>query len=206
MGPSPFVGCGRRLQFSLSVYNPPLCGRKSVWKGGIVADRELNTGLTFEDIIQYLEDLEYGGLFTNTRSNRIALERFKSGKSDTIKVIVTNGVPAGTSECSQCRKQLDDEEFSYYQARVNKRGYLSRSNALCRACSGRLNAERKEILDQADIPPKPAKGGVCPKCNRKWWDSWHRDHSYETEKFRGWIYGNCNMRASDRRNPPEERQ
>ena len=82
-----------------------------------------------------------------------------------------NGKPPGLHECSKCLKMLDNSHFKYYKHRVNKKGYLLRSNALCSECVKITNKERKTTLDKAtknnEIPPKPLPGDICPNCKRK---------------------------------------
>ena len=116
------------------------------------------------------------------------------------------GKPRGNHECSKCRKNKPESQFSYYSKRVDKNDYLMRSNALCSECTNQFNKERKETMkkDKDKIPEKPEDGSICPNCNRAWGSktqprNWHRDHDAIKHEFRGWICGDCNMAKHDHR-------
>ena len=122
--------------------------------------------------------------------------------------IAHRGIPPGLHECSRCRENKDTTCFNYYNQRVDKNGYLMRSNALCKDCGVETDKERKETLKKAGkegkIPPKPAPGDVCKYCNRNWGSkeqprNWHRDHDAIKNEFRGWLCGDCNMAKHDHR-------
>ena len=101
-------------------------------------------------------------------------------------------------ECRECRNSLNPENFTYYLSRVDQKGYLMRSNALCDECSTKSNKQRKKVLDGANVPSKPKKGDKCPYCNRLWLGNWHRHH--KGDDFISWLCGHCNMSFSDQRN------
>ena len=158
-----------------------------------------------DEIIRRVEDLSE--LLTSAKGNSAALERFKSGDSATLVIILSNGIPPGIAQCSECKENLPTDQFSYYQGRVGQEGYLNRSNALCHACQKSTQANRKRAFQKADIPPKPRPGSICPECNRAWYGAWHRNHSHEKGdrgKFLGWVCNICNMRFHDRRNRKRE--
>jgi hypothetical protein len=122
--------------------------------------------------------------------------------------ILHKGLPPGTHECSKCRNQKENTEFTYYSQRVDRYGYLMRSNALCRDCNSIMNKERQNTLNRAKkegkIPPKPNQGDICSHCNRSWGTKeqpkkWHRDHDAIQNEFRGWLCGDCNMAKHDHR-------
>jgi hypothetical protein len=122
--------------------------------------------------------------------------------------IFHRGLPPGTHECSKCRHQKPTSEYNYYQQRVDKNGYLMRSNALCHQCNLLMNNERKNTLKRAKIegkiPPKPNPGDICTGCNRNWGTieqprNWHRDHDAIKNEFRGWLCADCNMAKHDHR-------
>lgn len=157
------------------------------------------------EIIAIIEKLRNAGLLTRTKTNNLVFERFKNStnEDEVIKFILSSGEPSKIQQCSECKENLSADQFSYYQARVDNQGYLSRSNALCNECSKKINKERKEILatQQDKIPERPQSGTLCPNCNRAWSGNWHQHHSYETGEFVAWLCGNCNMALQDRRNP-----
>ena len=71
-----------------------------------------------------------------------------------------------------------------------------------------INKKRKDILKKAKkdgkIPLKPNSGDICPHCKRNWGTkenprNWHRHHCIKTEKFIGWLCGDCNMSFHDQR-------
>lgn len=118
------------------------------------------------------------------------------------------GMPLGLHECSICREEKDNSAFSYYTGRVDKYGFLLRSNAHCKSCSKISTKERKDTLKKAEkegkIPPKPKPGDICTNCNRKWGSheqprNWHQDHNQKTHEFRRWLCGDCNMALHDHR-------
>ena len=140
-------------------------------------------------------------------------ELFKTNKSkvsitDAKGVCFHKGPPPGLDVCSHCDEKKDSSYFGYYQNRIDKNGYLQRSNAVCRTCGVKEDKERKDTLDRAEkegkIPPKPNGGDICQKCNRKWGSiekpkSWHRDHDAIKNEFRRWLCGDCNMALHDHR-------
>lgn len=158
------------------------------------------------EIAKLFRKIKAFDLFTNSKTHDKVYAELTNNPygEDGAQFIATSGIPKGEWECSECRRILPDEQFSYYQTRVNSDGTLMRSNALCRECTAKLNKERKKVLDKANIPPKPAKGSVCPKCQRKWSGNWHQDHDYKTGEFRRWLCGQCNMAEHDRRTPQPE--
>ena len=143
------------------------------------------------------------GLLTPSKTNQVVIERFEKEDGAILRVVLTNGEPGGTAQCSSCKEILPADQFSYYQARVDRKGYLSRSNALCHRCASKLDKVRQAVFDaqKEDIPPKPRSGSRCPKCDRAWQGNWHRHHDYKTGLFVEWQCGQCNMAAQDRRVP-----
>jgi hypothetical protein len=123
-------------------------------------------------------------------------------------IILHNGKPPGLHKCSRCWCRKDSSHFGYYSCRVDKNGYLMRSNALCFDCRKVTNKERKDTLDKAKkagkIPPKPKPGDICSNCVRPWGTpenprNWHRDHDAIRNEFRRWLCGDCNMALHDHR-------
>lgn len=152
------------------------------------------------NIINYaIKELE---LFTNSKTHDVAIERFQNNESgnETLQYVATSGVPPGENQCRQCKKSYPAEQFGYYQTRIDSRGYLMRSNALCRNCRQASNMERSAVFEDVDFPPKPEKGAVCPRCKREWAGEWHRHHT-EDDGFVAWWCSNCNMAWQDQRNP-----
>jgi hypothetical protein len=122
--------------------------------------------------------------------------------------ILHKGEPPDLHECSRCREKKDSSHFGYYSQRVDKYGYLMRSNALCKDCRIETDKERKTTLkkagDEGKIPPQPEAGATCPNCNRPWGSidkprNWHRDHDAIKNEFRRWLCGDCNMAKHDHR-------
>ena len=128
-------------------------------------------------------------MLTSALSNEIVFNRFRESedRDEVIKFILTGGKPKETKHCSECREILSAENFAYYQARVSRTGFLSRSNALCDKCSKKINKERREIFKDKKIPPKPKAGTRCPNCPRGWSGNWHRPHDYVTHEFYDWC-------------------
>jgi hypothetical protein len=151
------------------------------------------SSISTSDIIR---ELNNRGLMTNAKSNEIILNHLDTNQ--TLKLILTKGLPVTNMECRECRNSLKPEFFTYYLSRVDQKGYLMRSNALCNTCSVKSNKQRKKVLDSANIPSKPKKGDECPNCNRLWSGNWHRHH--EGDNFISWLCGHCNMSFSDQRN------
>ena len=160
-----------------------------------------------QDIIDIVNKLYDSGLLTRAPSNEEAFKRFKDSNdvNAVIKFILSNGEPSDTNQCSECKEILSADQFTYYQARVSKSGYLSRTNALCHQCAKRLDKQRQKVFKVTKrIPPKPKSGTRCPNCNRAWSGNWHRHHSHETDEFLDWLCGNCNMALQDRRTPTKK--
>lgn len=143
-----------------------------------------------------IKELNNRGLLTQAKSNKIILESIDGDEN--INIILSKGLPTKKLECRECRGVLPSESFNYYSARVDKDGYLMRSNALCNTCSNESDKKRKKVLDSANIPNKPKKGDECPNCKRYWRGNWHRHHV--GENFVSWLCGHCNMSFSDQRN------
>ena len=142
------------------------------------------------------------GLITPSQGGDKALDRFlKNG--DSISFVPHSGRMTNDRECSNCRLVLSYDKFNnIYYSRVDSKGYLMYSNALCINCSDFLNKQRRQSLskDKNNIPDKPNDGDICPHCQRHWYNNWHRHHSVDTNEFVAWICGHCNMSLSDRRN------
>ena len=145
---------------------------------------------------EIIKELNKRGLMTNAKSNDTILKTLDLNEN--VNIILTKGLPIENMECRECRNSLEPNYFSYYLSRVDQKGYLMRSNALCNVCATKSNSQRKKVLDVADIPSKPKKGSECPNCNRSWSGNWHRHH--EGESFVTWLCGHCNMSLSDQRN------
>jgi hypothetical protein len=139
-------------------------------------------------------ELNNRDLLTNSKSNGMLLNELNNN----VKVILTYGEPSDKMRCRECKEMKDADCFSFYQARVGSDGFLMRSNALCCDCSKENNKQRKEVFDNADIPPKPKSGDVCTNCEREWDGNWHRHHV--GDEFIAYICGHCNMSFSDQRN------
>jgi hypothetical protein len=126
---------------------------------------------------------------------------------DDIKgIIFHRGPPPGLHECSVCREKKDNTHYTWYQQRVDKKGYLSRCNAHCSSCSKKVKKEKDETMkkDKDKIPEEPEQGSMCPNCNRSWGTkenprNWHKDHNAKTHEFRRWLCSNCNMAKHDHR-------
>lgn len=139
-------------------------------------------------------ELKKRNLLTKSKSNDLLL----TGEySQDIKIILTYGEPKNQMKCRECNEIKDSSYFSFYQARVDNKGYLMRSNALCTTCSDNSNKERKKVLNAAIIPTKPKSGDTCPNCLREWEGNWHRHHV--GNDFISYLCGHCNMSFSDQR-------
>lgn len=145
---------------------------------------------------EIIQELQNRGLFTNAKSNEIILKNLNEGEE--LKFILTKGLPVEHMDCRECRSTLEPSQFSFYLSRVDHKGFLIRSNALCDSCAIKSNKERKVVLDSASIPDVPNKGDECPKCKRSWTGRWHRHH--EGNEFIEWLCGHCNTHLSDQRN------
>jgi hypothetical protein len=145
---------------------------------------------------ELITELSKRNLITNSKSNDSILKNID--KTNDIQFILTYGIPKECMECRECRECLHPENFSYYMSRVDQKGYLMRSNALCNNCSKKTNKQRQKAFQNSIIPKKPIKGTECPHCNRKWNGNWHRHH--EGDNFISWLCGHCNMSFSDQRN------
>ena len=95
-------------------------------------------------------------------------EELLASKPDIKGFIVHKGEPPGLHECSKCRELKGSDHFKYYQTRVDRNGYLMRSNALCNACDKIMKQERDSTLKKAglnnEIGDKPQPGSTCPNC------------------------------------------
>jgi hypothetical protein len=143
---------------------------------------------------EIMKELSKRDLLTNTKSNNIIIKE----NLENVKLILTMGIPQNLLECRECLQFLPSTEFTFYQGRVDKNGYLMRSNALCISCSKKINNGRSEVFKKSKKIPKPKKGDICPKCERSWNGNWHKHHIDDT--VLGYICGHCNMSLSDQRN------
>lgn len=144
---------------------------------------------------QLILEIEKRGLLTSAHHHGDIL---KNRDFSGIKIILSRGTPPGEQNCSRCLKPFAASEFSRYQARVSKTGYLQRSNAWCSSCHNDHKMELNRALKDVVVPPKPKKGDECSHCERTWDGNWHRHH--QGESFLGWLCGHCNMSFSDHRN------
>lgn len=145
---------------------------------------------------ELLLELFSRNIFTNSKSNKSIVENLC--ETNLPKLIATMGIPEEPNQCRECGEILHSDQFQYYQSRVDKNGYLIRSNALCLRCSYISNKDRNKVLDNALVGEKPKKGDICPHCERAWEGNWHRHH--KDDQFIGWLCGHCNMSFSDQRN------
>jgi hypothetical protein len=145
---------------------------------------------------EIIKELNKRGLMTNAKSNDTILNNLDVNQN--LKLILTRGIPVENMELRECRNSLNPKYFTYYLSRVDQKGYLMRSNALCNECSIKSNKQRKKVLDRANVPSKPKKGEECSNCNRPWSGNWHRHH--KGDDFISWLCGHCNMSFSDQRN------
>lgn len=136
------------------------------------------------------------GLFTNAKSTKSIVDNLS--ETNLPKIILSKGIPEEPNECRECGELKPANQFQYYQSRVDKDGYLIRSNALCITCAYISNKDRNEVLNNALVGAKPKKGDICSHCNRTWSGNWHRHH--KDTLFIGWLCGHCNMSFSDQRN------
>lgn len=163
-------------------------------KNKFMCEKKLTKISTNELILE----LAKRGLFTSSKTNENILKNLY--EESTTKLIITKGLPKENLECRECRQTLESDEFTYYLCRVDKNGYLMRSNAMCHNCIEKSNKTRKKVLKNVS-DPKPKKGDTCKNCNRLWFGNWHRHHVGDS--FIGWLCGHCNMSFSDQRNKCE---
>jgi len=154
------------------------------------------SGINLSDVPldDILRELSNRDLLTNTKSNSVIM----SNNLENVKLILTMGIPHDLLECRECLQFLPSTQFSFYQGRTDKNGYLMRSNALCISCSKKINSSRNVVFKNAQKISKPKKGDVCQKCERSWSGNWHKHHSGDV--VIGYICGHCNMSLSDQRN------
>lgn len=154
--------------------------------------------LDYVSTIDLIEELKKRGMLTNTNS-KIDINQVKG-------MIMHKGPNPHKQECRDCRQMRSSDYFSFYQQRVDKYGYLQRSNALCKDCKKKNEKQRKICLDKAtkkgQIPEKPKPGDKCPQCKRSWGTNkkprnWHRHHI--DDDFISWLCGDCNMSLHDQR-------
>jgi len=134
------------------------------------------------------------GLISNVQT----INRIKQDNIENFKFIYTHGIPDCDMVCRECDEHKHSSEFTFYNGRVDKHGYLMRGNAVCDSCKINLDSERNFVLDAVKNISKPKKGDICDCCGREWYHNWHRHH--EGDKFIGYICGHCNMSLSDQRN------
>jgi len=142
---------------------------------------------------ELINELHNRGLVTPTTSRNKIISDISNGEE--FKIILTYGIPDGEFECRECGLFKPAEEFRHYQSRVNKIGYLHRSNAVCTTCSPEIDKPRQELFKNVKLE-KPKKGDSCPNCQRNWFGNWHRHHFNDVVIY---ICGDCNMSFRDQR-------
>ena len=157
-----------------------------------MCDKKFNS-FTNKDL---LIEINKRGLLTESKTNQQILSEIDN--IENFQIILTKGISEDYLECRECKKFLKSNYFSYYLSRVDKYGYLMRSNAICNFCKKPIDSDRNIVLSKVDKSTKPKKGSVCPNCNRVWSNNWHRHHV--GNEFIGWWCGECNMRHADQRN------
>ncbi len=142
-------------------------------------------------------------MFTKSKTNEKIIKDLVDNTN--VKLILTYGYPSGMKKCRECGELLTSENFKYYLGRVDKNGYLMRSNALCNSCSKISNKQRQDVFekDKKKIPDKPKNNDICPSCDREWDGNWHKHHI--DNDFICWICGDCNMSFRDQRNKNQNR-
>ena len=100
-----------------------------------------------------------------------------------------------TQKCSKCRKDKFMAEYAFNTSGTDgfdKKG-LRRLRPECRPCYGEaIKGKNKamQIAKEAGIPSRPAEGLLCKLCSTK--QATVFDHDHETNKFRGFLCGDCN--------------
>jgi hypothetical protein len=143
----------------------------------------------------------------DSESNNKIYKKLTENENLSIGICLTFGLPETENDdkykCRACGEKKHSSKFSFYLARVDKEGFLMRSNALCNSCSDLQNKKRTKILNDANksglIPKKPKSGDTCQGCEREWHGNWHRHHNDETHEFVSWLCGHCNMSLSEQR-------
>jgi hypothetical protein len=131
-------------------------------------------------------------------SNDLTMNRINQDNIKNFKFIYTHGIPDCDMICRECGELKHSSEFTFYNGRVDRHGYLMRSNAICDSCKTNLDSKRSFVLDAVKSITKPKKGDICDCCGREWHYNWHRHHEGDT--FIGYICGHCNMSLNDQRN------
>mgnify|MGYP000480266985 CR=1 FL=1 len=91
---------------------------------------------------EIIKELSNRDLLTNTKSNGVIIAE----NLENVKMILTMGIPEDHLECRECLEFLPATQFSFYQGRVDKNGYLMRSNAICITCTKKINNGRSEVF------------------------------------------------------------
>jgi len=91
--------------------------------------------------------------------------------------------PSGIT-CRHCGVTKARSEFRLYRRATGDRESRSTS---CKSCQRDLISVRDKIRKTA-----PPHKGYCECCGKET-DKLVLDHCYETEVFRGWLCGHCNM-------------
>jgi hypothetical protein len=175
---------------------------------GKIVEKHYNDYLLSLNIEKYEKKNDTSSLLNDLSKVIQCTNTCKKIEIDDIKgYLCHKGPPPGLHECSKCREHKDNTHFKYYQQRVDNKGYLMRTNALCNLCSIKNKKEKDETMkkDKNKIPKKPEPGSMCPNCKRSWGTkenprNWHKDHDAIKHEFRGWLCGHCNMSKSDHRN------
>ena len=67
-----------------------------------------------QEIIKRIEALM--DLLTSAKGSKVALQRFKSGDSDRLEIVLSNGIPPGIAQCSECKENLPPTSFPTIRA------------------------------------------------------------------------------------------
>ena len=85
-------------------------------------------------------------------------------------------------KCIKCLVIKDIKQFGFTSTEYAGRCYT------CKTCKNKHAKLRKKLKDNNPSPP----AGECPIC-KNFTKKWVLDHIHNTEEFRGYICGRCNV-------------
>jgi len=146
--------------------------------------------------IELVKELNDRKLIYNTPTINNIYNDLINGNDVNLGIILSRGIKEENCKCTDCKRNLPNNHFRYYYSRINKHGYLHRTNRICDECTTKRKEEYNRAFKNCK-KPRPKKGDICPNCKEQWFGSWHAHH--QGDFFIDWWCMLCNTSEHDHR-------